>query len=65
MNFQIVDWRYDWENSKIIICLKNLETCKHFHVHQQIESETEADEIISAWEIATTMFFDVEFQSPN
>ena len=59
MNFQIVDWRYDWENSKIVICLKNLETCKHFYVHQ------EADEVISAWEIATTMFFDVEFQSPN
>lgn len=65
MQFQIVDWRFNWEESKIIICLKNLETNKHFYVHQYIETEQEADEIISAWELATTLFFDVPYQHPN
>jgi len=65
MNLQLIDFRFDWEHSKIILCFKNLATCKHFYVHETIESEQEADEIVSAWEIATTMFMDVEYQHPN
>lgn len=60
-----IDFRFDWEKSEIVICMKNCETNKHFYIHQHIESEQEADEIVSWWEIHTTMFYDVEFQHPN
>ena len=63
--FQIVDFRFDWENCKIIICMVNCDTGKHFYIHQHIENEQEADEIVSFWEIHTTMFYDVEYQHPN
>jgi hypothetical protein len=62
---QFVDFRYDWEHSKIIICMVNCDTGKHFYIHQTIESEQEADEIVSFWEMHTTMFYDVEYQHPN
>jgi hypothetical protein len=62
---QFVDFRYDWEHSKIIICMVNCDTGKHFYIHHTIESELEADEIVSFWEMHTTMFYDVEHQHPN
>jgi hypothetical protein len=60
-----IDFRFDWENSKIIICMKNCETNKHFYIHERIESEEEAGNIISFWEMHCSTFFDVEFQHPN
>jgi len=54
---QIVDFRFDWEKRKIIICMLHCDTGKHFYIHQAIESEQEADEIISFWEMQTSMFF--------
>lgn len=61
----IIDFRFDWENLKIIICMEHRETGKHFYIHESMTSEAEADEIISWWEIHTTLFTDVEFQHPN
>jgi len=63
--FEIIDWRFDWEHSKIILCCMWTESRKHFYIHHTIETVEEADEIISHWEIQTTFFFDPEFQSPN
>lgn len=62
---QFIDFRFDWENSKIILCMKYCVTGQHFYIHQHIESEQEADEIVSFWEMHTTMFYDVEYQHPN
>jgi hypothetical protein len=61
----IVDFRFDWESRKIIICMKHCESGKHFYIHQHIDSEQDADEILSWWEMHTTMFYDVEYQHPN
>lgn len=63
--FQIIDFRFDWENSKIIFCCMFIESRKHFYIHHTITSEQEADELITQWEINTTMFFDPEYQHPN
>jgi hypothetical protein len=62
---EIIDWRFDWENSKIILCCMWTESRKHFYIHQTIYSEEEADEVVSEWEIKTTIFFDPEYQHPN
>ena len=64
-HFQIIDFRFDWENSKIIFCCMFIESRKHFYIHHTITSEQEADELITQWEINTTMFFDPEYQHPN
>ena len=42
-----------------------IESRKHFYIHHTITSEQEADELITQWEINTTMFFDPEYQHPN
>lgn len=63
--FQIIDWRFDWENNKIIFCCMFIDSRKHFYIHHTIESAEEADELVSQWEINTTLFFDPEFQHPN
>jgi hypothetical protein len=62
---QIVDFRYDWDKSEIVICMVHCDSGKHFYIREKIESELEGDEVISFWEIHTTMFIDVEFQHPN
>ena len=63
--FEIIDFRYDWENCKIIFCCVFIESRKHFYIHHTIESVEEADELVTHWEIQTTMFFDPEMQHPN
>ena len=63
--FEIVDFKFNWENSEIIFCCIFIDSRKHFYIHHKIESEDEADELVSHWEISTTMFFDPEHQHPN
>lgn len=65
MNFEIVDWKFIWERNEIILCCMFTDTRKHFYITHKIETVEEADEIISHWEISTTMFFDPEHQHPN
>lgn len=60
-----IDFRYDWESSQVIICLKWTDTNHHFYVREFVESEEEADEIVSRWEMQCSMFYDVEYQHPN
>ena len=62
---EYIDFRYDWDKSEIIVCMRNCDTGKHFYIREKIESVQEALEIVSFWEMYAIMFIDPTFQHPN